>query len=486
MATDNESSPLSGGGQTRREFITTCSALTAGMFVFPTFISSSSASPLTGSAGSILNQLPKTKIRVVGAHPDPTKPNWPNIDYDFAGDIRQFMNNLKSQCPHVDFSLVKVSEGSKEKAKEILSRDREVDGYLVYLSGCLWGDLTETIGASGKPTVLVDHLYAGSGEFLTSYSRLKREGHRVIGVSSSDFKDVVKGVECLDAVNKLKNSTMLVVGRDADQQVQAIYGTKAKTVPFSEINAAYENISDNEASNIAGGWIYNAAQIMEPTRKEINRSAKMYLTMKRLMERNNAQAITVNCLGGIYNNRMVSAYPCMGFMQLDNEGLVGACEADQRSTMTKMLMNYLVHQPGFISDPVIDTAKKQIIYAHCTGPSKMYGPKGPSNPYHIRSHAEDKKGASIRSLMPLNKTITTMQFDHHKKQVIFHQGRTVENVGVERACRTKLAAEVKGDMRKLMNYWDTWGWHRVTYYGDHKDQIHNIADLLGFEVIEEA
>lgn len=486
MATNNESSPLSGGGQTRREFITTCSTLTAGMFVFPTFISSSFASPLTRSAGSNLNQLPKTKILVVGAHPDPNQPNWPNIDYDFAGDIRQFMNQLKSHCPHVDFSLITTSDVSKEKARQILSRDQEVDGYLVYLSGCLWGDLTETIGASGKPTILVDHLYAGSGEFLTSYSRLKREGHKVIGISSSDFKDVAKGVECLDAVTKLKNSTMLVLGRDADQQVSAIYGTKSKTIPFSEINSEYEKIDADEASKVADRWIYNAKKVMEPTRGEILKSAKMYLTMKRLMERNNAQAITVNCLGGIYNNRMVTAYPCMGFMQLDNEGLVGACEADQRSTMTKLLMNYLVHQPGFISDPVIDTSKNQIIYAHCTGPTKMYGPEESSNPYHIRSHAEDKKGASIRSLMPLNKTVTTMQFDHNKKQVIFHQGRTVENVGVERACRTKLAAEVKGDMRKLMEYWDTWGWHRVTYYGDHKDQLYNIANLLGFEVIEEA
>ncbi|MEF8812017.1 MAG: twin-arginine translocation signal domain-containing protein, partial [Bacteroidales bacterium] len=124
MSTNNESSLLSGGKQTRREFITTCSALTAGMFVFPTFISSSFASPLIGSAGSNLNQLPKTKILVLGAHPDPTKPNWPNIDYDFAGDIRQFVNQLKSHCPHVDFSLVTTSDGSKEKAREILSGDR--------------------------------------------------------------------------------------------------------------------------------------------------------------------------------------------------------------------------------------------------------------------------------------------------------------------------------------------------------------------------
>jgi hypothetical protein len=38
----------------------------------------------------------------------------------------------------------------------------------------------------------------------------------------------------------------------------------------------------------------------------------------------------------------------------------------------------------------------------------------------------------------------------------------------------------------LLGYWDTWGWHRVTFYGDLKRPIQNIAALLGFEVIEEA
>jgi len=54
------------------------------------------------------------------------------------------------------------------------------------------------------------------------------------------------------------------------------------------------------------------------------------------------------------------------------------------------------------------------------------------------------------------------------------------------ACRTKLAAEVKGDIDKLLGYWDQWGWHRVTVYGDIKRPIQNLASLMGFELIEEA
>jgi hypothetical protein len=88
--------------------------------------------------------------------------------------------------------------------------------------------------------------------------------------------------------------------------------------------------------------------------------------------------------------------------------------------------------------------------------------------------------------MPLGEMTTTIQFDHKKKQVIFHQGKTVENVDEDKACRTKLAVEVKGDVYKLLDYWDQWGWHRVTFYGDLKRPVYNIATLLGFEVVEEA
>jgi hypothetical protein len=149
-------------------------------------------------------------------------------------------------------------------------------------------------------------------------------------------------------------------------------------------------------------------------------------------------------------------------------------------------MTYQAGHPGFISDPVIDTAKNQIIYAHCVAPSKVYGPDGPYNPYHIRSHSEDRKGAAIRSLMPLGEIVTTIQFDHNKKQIILHQGVTVENVDEDMACRSKLAVEVKGDVNRLLDYWDQWGWHRVTFFGDLKHDVETLATLYGFEMVYEA
>jgi hypothetical protein len=145
-----------------------------------------------------------------------------------------------------------------------------------------------------------------------------------------------------------------------------------------------------------------------------------------------------------------------------------------------------VGRPGYISDPVIDTSKNQIIYAHCVAPRKVFGPEGPSNGYQIRSHSEDRKGASVRSLLPLGHITTTIEISPVRKQILMHQGKTVENVDEDKACRTKLAATVKGDIEKLMCQWDQWGWHRVTFYGDLKDPVCELADRIGFKVVEEA
>jgi hypothetical protein len=40
-------------------------------------------------------------------------------------------------------------------------------------------------------------------------------------------------------------------------------------------------------------------------------------------------------------------------------------------------------------------------------------------------------------------------------------------------------------MDKILSEWDRWGWHRVTYYGDLREQVRTVSSLLGFKVVEE-
>ncbi len=429
----------------------------------------------------------RPRLRLVFTHISPDTPTWPNIGYDYEGRKAELTAKLQEACPAVEFLPVTVQ--NRTEAENLVKSGEDIDGYIVYMLG-IWTGAPQVIGASGKPTLFVDDLYGGSGEFLTAYSAAKRNRQRVAYVSSSRFEDVVRGVKCFECIKKLQASTIVDV---TDQEklrgdvdaIRDVFGVKILQVKSPEMNAAYEKADRKEAAKWARFWTRKARKVVEPTPEDIEKSAAFYLAMWDIMQQYGAQAIAVDCLGLFYGGKL-SAYPCMGFTQLNNDGYVGACEGDLPSTLTMLMMTYLAGVPGYISDPVIDTSKNQIIYAHCVAPTKVFGPNGKSNPYHIRSHSEDRKGACVRSLMPLGETVTTLEIISSRKQIIFHQGVTVENIDEDKACRNKLAAEVKGDINKLLSEWDRWGWHRVTFYGDHKQSVRTLNDLMGFELIEEA
>ncbi len=255
---------------------------------------------------------------------------------------------------------------------------------------------------------------------------------------------------------------------------------------FVEVNEAWKAADKDESRAVADRWRKSASAVLDVSQETLETSAAMYLGMKAVLKKHGANAITINCLGGFYGGH-IHAYPCLGFHELNNEGLVGGCECDTTSTSTMVTLNTLTQgRPGYISDPVVDTAKRQIIYAHCVASKKVFGPQGPTNPFVILTHSEDRQGASVRSILPLGYKVTTVKFDQGRKEVVFHQGKAVANDPDDRACRTKLVAEPIGDIEKLFTQWDQWGWHRVTCYGDLKEPIFALADALGFKVVEEA
>ena len=255
---------------------------------------------------------------------------------------------------------------------------------------------------------------------------------------------------------------------------------------FVEVNEAWKAADKDESRAVANRWRKNASSVIDVSQETLETSAAMYLGMKAVLKKHGANAITVNCLGGFYGGH-IHAYPCLGFHELCNEGLVGACECDTRSTATMVTLNALTQgRPGYISDPVIDTAKRQIIYAHCVASNRVFGPQGATNPFTILTHSEDRQGASVRSVLPLGYMTTTVEFEDSRKQLLFHRGKAVANDPDDRACRTKLAAEPVGDIEKLFTMWDQWGWHRVTCYGDLKEPLFALADAMGFKVVEEA
>jgi hypothetical protein len=426
----------------------------------------------------------KARVRLVYAHPQKPIEGWPYLGYDYEGRKKELTARLRSACPNLEF--LPVAAGNAEEVKKILDADQEVDGYVVYVLG-IPSQVARPIIASGRRIVLVDDLYGGTGQFLGAYAQALREKRSVAGVSSTRFEDLVQAVRSFEAIKRLRSSVILDItnrtpGGEA-KAIQEVFGTQVRRITGDEISAAYQQADRTAAHQAAQAWIKAAKKIVEPSREEIGKSGLMYIAMRDLLKQNQAQALAIDCLNLFYGGKL-PAYPCLGLFQFNNDGLVGACEADLRSTITMLAMTYLTGRPGYISDPVIDTSRNQIIYAHCVAPSKVYGPSGAAAPYHIRSHAEDRKGASVRVLLPLGEMTTTLEISPLRKETVLHQGRSAANIDDDRACRTKLAVDVK-DIRKLFGEWDQWGWHRVTYYGDLRPAVEAFTALMGFNLVVE-
>lgn len=510
-------------GMSRRRFISTCSACAACMAVTPIALVSTSC----GSA----DERKKMKIRILySLHAEvQVQPDWPNTGFDFRPAMQKINKALIVEFKNIEF-IPTLATGAAD-AEKIVEQDKvnNIDGYIVYQMNC-WNMVVQTITKTGKPVLYADFQFGGSGGFLVYNSSFLSGNNPNVGfVASSRIDDLLAAAGCFksvisnsstvdfaaattklrkrltpaagkynpvrddlktiasdECIYRLKKSKILAV-RDQNSGVSSpVMGIPLEYIPFSEVNAAWSGASKDEAASKAEQWQKTAKEVIDVPFETLQTSAAMYLGMKAVLKAHEANAITMNCLGGFYGKH-IHAYPCLGFHELCNEGLVGGCECDINSAATMLTFSTLANgRPGFISDPVIDTSKRQIIYAHCVASNRVFGPNGSANPFKIMTHSEDRSGASVRSILPVNYLTTTLEINNDNKEILLHQAVALDNDPDDRACRTKLCAEPVGDIEKLFTMWGKWGWHRVTFYGDLKAPAYALADAMGWKVIEEA
>jgi len=507
----------------RRGFLQQCGAtLTAGAL---------GAAAMPSAAAGEAAAEKKVRVGLVFICYPPGQPVWPYVDFDYDARKRELNRQLKQGCPKLEFVPLSLQGAAGEEIPRVKKLAQDVDGLLIIPLCTHWGltsQLLPVVAKLDKPTVVADEPYSGSGVFLCYYAAMHRAGSKAVGVSSCRLQDLVDVVNCFGmlarpgttveafaaeaervkragfakpgemtckddpvkvanvgkALAAVRKDKMLVVGRGA--RPFELLGVPIQPVGFEEINAIYQKVDREEATRWADRWADEAQEVVEPAKEDLRKSAAIYLAMEDLMKKHDAQGVTINCLGGFYGGHL-PGYPCLGYRQLNNDGVrMGTCEAMPDDLLMQLICKHLLGRPGFASDPVLDTSTNQIIYAHCVAPTKMFGPQGPVNPFRIRSHAEDGKGASVQSLLPLGYMTTTFDIRPSSKEMVTHQGKAVANVDEARACRTKLAAEVKGDIGRLFHEWDRFGWHRVTVYGNVQEPIEAMGKAMGLSIVREA
>jgi len=482
------------------------------------------------AAGAGESKGERVRVALVFLADSSGKESWPYPGFDCAGRHSEILKLLNEGCPQVEF--VPIVVGAPAEVQKAVAVKDTVDAYLVYTTTLTWG-FTETllqIGKLGMPMLVVDEFLGGSGVFLIGYSRLRRQGISAAAVSTTRPSDLVAvarlfaevkkpgttpasfaerceevyrrtfaapgELKCLEdkvplteigeCVKRFKQSRFLIVGAGHSGQERDFLGAKGIYVGFDELQALYDKVDRDEAAEWGRRWSSRAEKVVEPTTEWINKAGAVYLAMLELMKKHSTDSITVNCLGG-FGRGQLPAYPCLGFMQILDDGGQGVCEAMPDDSISTLMGRILTGRAGYVSDPALDTSKNHVVYAHCMALTKVFGPKGPSNKFRIRTlHNRDPRGCCAQSFLPEGYMTTSFRTNVAQKKMIVHQAKAVGNLDADRGCRTQLVGEVRGDIGRLFDQWDLFGWHRVTVYGDIKEALMEFGRALGLQIVQEA
>ena len=516
----------------RREFFSKMGTLMGAAVVMPTGLSAFAPAPVPASA--IPSKKGAVKVRLVFAYhlaDVQARPDWPNKGFDFRPVMKNMTDSLNAGVRGVEFIPSKAS--SEEDGQKIAADDAvrgDIAGYMVVQLNC-WNRVVLGLAKARKPILYTCMPYGGDGGWQRYSAMLMREGQPYFeSIATMNFADVVAmagafsklkkspdafvkaardwriahtpktwsekaiegPLECLspeETLRKVRGMKILSVEKNLPKLAGALkkdFGVDVEIVPFDALNAEWDAADPAEAKALAEDWKNGANAVEDVSDDTLLGCAKLFLGMKALLRKKNAQSITINCLGGCYTG-LLKSYPCLGFMQLQDEGFFGTCENDINSNFTMMLFNaFTKGRMGYISDPVLDVPTRSIIYAHCVSTRKYFGTDGVKYPYEILTHSEDREGASVRTLAPVGYPLTTVKMDLVNRRMAVHTAISTGNDPDDRACRTKIVAKVTGDFDLITKQWDTFGWHRVTFFGDFASEVEKLAAYMGYELIRES
>ncbi len=448
--------------------------------------------------------LPAVKVYVVYLG---TGGAWPKPEFDAPKEIAQkfapYLQKVRDRLGDVEFVGGDLIPNSVKAAQALLEKidAAKADAILVvHLSFGNAGPF-RVFASTARPVAIYSQPFSGHDWMYVP--RMQREGLRLILAPSRDLGEIDRLVALLRVPSRMKQARLILLGNPGCAagtaasrdfaKVREMIGPEVIQITPADFIKVHESIDPAAAQREAKEyWTSQAKAVVEPSQEEIVKSCRTYLAMKKIMLDNGARAITVKCLGGIPIQAL--GYPCLGFSRLLDDGIVGACEADMDSTLTMLMFQFAFGLPGFISDPLIDTSRNAVIHAHCVAPTRMAGPASPRLPFSLRSHRDDNRGASVEVFMDrdLGRPLTWAKLANNDT-ILWTRGKMIEIPDFDdRGCRTQCVAEV-ADARAIF---DNWGGgvlgadmmtllHRVVYYGDHANNIRDLARLMGLKAMEE-
>jgi len=406
---------------------------------------------------------------------------WPGQVYDgeaarklYTRKIQETAAALKMKADIRPAPLYSLAESEAWLAE---AKAAKPDGLLVVLldrQEHSWPTAAKTMD-SGIPAVI----YSPLGSSFTTNTAPLAERTGAIIYATDDFSQPAYGMKMLHAGAKMRATRVVVIqGKERREAVMPDLGIQLRYVPANTFLDLYKSIGEtDEMRALAAQFIRRAKKMIGATRQDVINGAHSYVVARKIMEQEQADGISMDCLGALGPTKM--SLPCLAWSRMNDDGIPAGCEADIGAVGAHVICQYLFDRPGFQQDPVPETARKAIIGAHCSCPTKLNGFDRPSEPYVLRHHHAERD-ATAHPLWRIGQPVTSLDVLPAVKDkpttLIISSGRVLENMKVPPAGGCVISVMVKFDgVEDVLPYP---GFHQLFFYGNFRQHLVDFCRLF--------
>lgn len=336
-----------------------------------------------------------------------------------------------------------------------------------------------------EPVLIVAHptqnSLPASLEVLARLQQDGAEGQVLYLNSPDDRKGLQKITDTLTNYRvsaALKRSRIGLLGNPSDwlvasspdhKTVRSAWGPEVVPVALEELTDLIERIPETEVHPLREALVHGASGVKEPTSKEMDDVVKVYLALKKVVQEQKLDALTLRCFDLVLGLKTTG---CFGLSQLTDEGIIAGCEGDLVSTVGLMWARELLGLTPWMANPAqLDAEKNELWLAHCTVP------RGIVEDYSLRSHFESGLGVGIQGTLA-NGPVTLLRIGGKQMEELWlAEGEIMEAGDSEDLCRTQ--ARIKLSAGKISDLLEApLGNHIVMVQGHHLKRLHDWWRLM--------
>lgn len=401
-------------------------------------------------------------------------------------DLREGMEELKKNISTEIRILEECFISGEKDLVKLEARISEADAILLYKPRLGLGSCVVKIIESNIPVILFNE----EGAVWTPLDALEYVYPRNNVWVAIDYKDVNFRLKILGAKKRISSTKLLILNADYSHwerwlmrvsgglnAIKERLGIEVEYVQSEEVLKRWKEVEEERVRGVVEKWMGKAEKIIEPSRSDIEKVARLYLVMKDFLSEKGAQGLTM-----AYGDNPLPV-PCFAYVTLRDEGIPAACEADIISLLSMIILHYLTGKPSFMGNTFVDLENNMLMISHCVAPTKMAGYDEPALPYVLRNQHWGLPAGALSAFVPMNleQEVTVCRLDGELKNMLITKGVIEECQDLEEYCRNTVSIRIS-DVKKFIH--STSGNHHVVVYGDHREEIRELNKLFGISTIE--